>query len=185
MWSNAVECDVMMSFIHFLNCFLQRLDAKYETDPSAYTLLYEMSRQEVANKTAKDSSSCSNGLLWLTRWIFSLQLTQTFASSVQRFCISWFEPIRWDFSNVLNTYSLQRWVTCSNGVTFTMPIVQFVYRQKTLVYGRWSDLWCLVYFVVIQDSLSSKILFYWILILLKWWMASEYALKAVGVPFVE
>lgn len=44
-----------------------RLDAKYNSDPSAYHLLYNIVRKEVEEKTAKGSSSCTNGLLWLTR----------------------------------------------------------------------------------------------------------------------
>jgi hypothetical protein len=51
--------------------FLQRLDAKYEENPAANAMLYDIIRAEVANKTAKGSSSCTNGMLWLTRWGFS------------------------------------------------------------------------------------------------------------------
>ncbi|XP_024401436.1 glycolipid transfer protein 1 [Physcomitrium patens] len=46
---------------------ISRLDAKYDSDPSANSLLYDIVRAEVAAKTAKGSSSCSNGMLWLTR----------------------------------------------------------------------------------------------------------------------
>lgn len=45
----------------------QRLDSKYESDPAANANLYDIVRAEVANKTAKGSSSCTNGMLWLTR----------------------------------------------------------------------------------------------------------------------
>jgi hypothetical protein len=45
----------------------QRLDNKYSSDPSKYEHLYTMVQEEVQNKTAKGSSSCTNGLLWLTR----------------------------------------------------------------------------------------------------------------------
>ncbi|BBN02654.1 hypothetical protein MPTK1_2g17000 [Marchantia polymorpha subsp. ruderalis] len=44
-----------------------RLDAKYATDTTSYYLLYDIVRKEVADKTAKNSNSCTNGLLWLTR----------------------------------------------------------------------------------------------------------------------
>ncbi|KAG0626811.1 hypothetical protein M758_2G153500 [Ceratodon purpureus] len=46
---------------------ISRLDAKYEENTAANTLLYDIIRAEVANKTAKGSSSCTNGMLWLTR----------------------------------------------------------------------------------------------------------------------
>eukprot|EP00252_Welwitschia_mirabilis_P012921 TRINITY_DN2852_c0_g3_i1.p1 TRINITY_DN2852_c0_g3~~TRINITY_DN2852_c0_g3_i1.p1 ORF type:complete len:206 (-),score=51.61 TRINITY_DN2852_c0_g3_i1:234-851(-) len=46
---------------------ISRLDAKYAEDPSANNLLYNIVRKEVEEKTAKGSSSCTNGLLWLTR----------------------------------------------------------------------------------------------------------------------
>jgi hypothetical protein len=45
----------------------QRLDAKYDTDPTAFNVLYEIVRKEIAAKTARGSSSSTNGLLWLTR----------------------------------------------------------------------------------------------------------------------
>lgn len=46
---------------------ISRLEAKYNSDPSKFELLYSMVRVEVESKTAKASSSCTNGLLWLTR----------------------------------------------------------------------------------------------------------------------
>ncbi|CAM6104298.1 unnamed protein product [Calypogeia fissa] len=46
---------------------ISRLEAKYGTDPTSYRVLYDIVRKEVADKTAKQSSSCTNGLLWLTR----------------------------------------------------------------------------------------------------------------------
>ena len=77
--------------------FCQRLETKYSSDPSKYEHLYSMVQEEVQNKTAKGSSSCTNGLLWLTRYLvsfcchFSLQLDQhakyvTFVYS--KFCMS-------------------------------------------------------------------------------------------------
>lgn len=47
------------------------MEKKYETDPAKYNHLYSMVKEEVDCKTAKDSSSCTNGLLWLTRYIIS------------------------------------------------------------------------------------------------------------------
>ncbi|XP_039146270.1 glycolipid transfer protein 1 [Dioscorea cayenensis subsp. rotundata] len=46
---------------------ISRLEAKYNSDPSKFELLYSMVHVEVESKTAKASSSCTNGLLWLTR----------------------------------------------------------------------------------------------------------------------
>nr|CAD1820897.1 unnamed protein product [Ananas comosus var. bracteatus] len=46
---------------------LSRLEAKYYSDPSKYRLLYSLVQAEVESKTSKASSSCTNGLLWLTR----------------------------------------------------------------------------------------------------------------------
>ncbi|KDP40357.1 hypothetical protein JCGZ_02355 [Jatropha curcas] len=46
---------------------ISRLEAKYSTDPTKYNHLYTMVQEEVEAKTAKGSSSCANGLLWLTR----------------------------------------------------------------------------------------------------------------------
>ncbi|CAN6462084.1 unnamed protein product [Victoria cruziana] len=46
---------------------ITRLENRYSSDPSKYHLLYSMIKEEVAAKKAKDSSSCANGLLWLTR----------------------------------------------------------------------------------------------------------------------
>ncbi|KAH7665843.1 Glycolipid transfer protein [Dioscorea alata] len=44
-----------------------RLDAKYNSDPSKFDLLYNIVKAEVETGTAEASSSCSNALLWLTR----------------------------------------------------------------------------------------------------------------------
>lgn len=46
---------------------ISRLEAKYESNPSQFKLLYSMVQVEVEAKTTKASSSCTNGLLWLTR----------------------------------------------------------------------------------------------------------------------
>ncbi|KAI3442106.1 uncharacterized protein J3R85_001702 [Psidium guajava] len=46
---------------------ISRLEAKYESNPSQFKFLYSMVQVEVETKTAKASSSCTNGLLWLTR----------------------------------------------------------------------------------------------------------------------
>ncbi|KAK3028129.1 hypothetical protein RJ639_038990 [Escallonia herrerae] len=46
---------------------ITRLENKYLSNPSEFNYLYSMVRVEVQTKTAKASSSCTNGLLWLTR----------------------------------------------------------------------------------------------------------------------
>ncbi|KAI6693573.1 hypothetical protein NL676_021283 [Syzygium grande] len=46
---------------------ISKLEAKYESNPSQFKLLYSLVRVEVEAKTAKASSGCIGGLLWLTR----------------------------------------------------------------------------------------------------------------------
>lgn len=46
---------------------ITRLENKYLTNPTKYNHLYSMVQEEIEAKTAKGSSSCTNGLLWLTR----------------------------------------------------------------------------------------------------------------------
>ncbi|GAV76046.1 GLTP domain-containing protein [Cephalotus follicularis] len=46
---------------------ITRLENKYLSNPTEFNGLYTMVQEEVAAKTAKGSSSCTNGLLWLTR----------------------------------------------------------------------------------------------------------------------
>ncbi|KAK4775653.1 hypothetical protein SAY87_023614 [Trapa incisa] len=46
---------------------ISRLETKYNSNPTEFKLLYSMVKIEVDAKTAKASSSCTNGLLWLTR----------------------------------------------------------------------------------------------------------------------
>lgn len=56
---SAVKCDVGSN--------LSRLDSIYNSDPLRYTYLQSIVQAEIQAKTAKKPSSCSNGLLWLTR----------------------------------------------------------------------------------------------------------------------
>ncbi|XVF28575.1 hypothetical protein REPUB_Repub15cG0041800 [Reevesia pubescens] len=46
---------------------ISRLEKKYQSDTTKYNYLYNLVKEEVECKTAKGSSSCANGLLWLTR----------------------------------------------------------------------------------------------------------------------
>ncbi|KAL0740598.1 hypothetical protein Bca4012_082111 [Brassica carinata] len=46
---------------------ISRLEKNYLSDPDKYKYLYTFVQGEIESKTAKGSSSCTNGLLWLTR----------------------------------------------------------------------------------------------------------------------
>ncbi|KAK3015938.1 hypothetical protein RJ639_005753 [Escallonia herrerae] len=46
---------------------ISRLESKYSSNPSRFNYLYSLIQAEVETKTVKSSSSCTNGLLWLTR----------------------------------------------------------------------------------------------------------------------
>lgn len=93
--------DLSFSVVEIGRCFiskiwywimmLQRLENKYLSNPTKYTNLYSMVQEEVEAKTAKGSSSCTNGLLWLTRLriIFHLILHDLFYGSYSssRWCL--------------------------------------------------------------------------------------------------
>lgn len=46
---------------------ITRLDSRYSSDTSSYYQLYDIVRKEIQDNTARNPSSCTNGLLWLTR----------------------------------------------------------------------------------------------------------------------
>ncbi|AES61084.2 glycolipid transfer protein [Medicago truncatula] len=46
---------------------ISRLESKYLSNPAKFNCLYSLVQVEVETKTAKASSSCTTGLLWLTR----------------------------------------------------------------------------------------------------------------------
>ncbi|KAL2325145.1 hypothetical protein Fmac_024203 [Flemingia macrophylla] len=46
---------------------ISRLETKYNSNTARFNYLYSLVQVEVETKTAKASSSCTNGLLWLTR----------------------------------------------------------------------------------------------------------------------
>ncbi|KAK4482470.1 hypothetical protein RD792_009628 [Penstemon davidsonii] len=50
-----------------INGNITRMENKYNSNTSRYNYLYSFVQAEVETKTAKSSSSCTNGLLWLTR----------------------------------------------------------------------------------------------------------------------
>lgn len=45
------------------------MDSKYNENPTRFNYLYALVQAEVETNTAKNSSSCTNGLLWLTRYV--------------------------------------------------------------------------------------------------------------------
>ncbi|XP_045809087.1 glycolipid transfer protein 1-like isoform X1 [Trifolium pratense] len=46
---------------------ITRLETLYSSNPTRFNCLYSLVQVEIESKTAKSSSSCTNGLLWLTR----------------------------------------------------------------------------------------------------------------------
>ncbi|KAG6532394.1 hypothetical protein ZIOFF_006234 [Zingiber officinale] len=61
----------------------KRLENKYNSDPPKFEHLYSMVQMEVDSKTAKGSSSCTNGLLWLTRVEVGVELKLVYCSTLQ------------------------------------------------------------------------------------------------------
>lgn len=52
--------------------YLQRLESQYSANTSKFNYLFSFVQAEVETKTAKSSSSCTNALLWLTRYMIIL-----------------------------------------------------------------------------------------------------------------
>ncbi|XP_014512247.1 glycolipid transfer protein 1 [Vigna radiata var. radiata] len=46
---------------------ISRLETKYASNPTRFNYLYTLVQVEIETNTTKSSSSCTNGLLWLTR----------------------------------------------------------------------------------------------------------------------
>ncbi|KMT05862.1 hypothetical protein BVRB_7g165240 [Beta vulgaris subsp. vulgaris] len=46
---------------------IMKLESKYASNPSRYRNLYTMTKEEVESKIARNSSSCTNALVWLNR----------------------------------------------------------------------------------------------------------------------
>ncbi|KAK9733764.1 hypothetical protein RND81_04G090700 [Saponaria officinalis] len=54
---------------------IMKLEAKYGSNPTTYTDLYTMTKEEVHSKTARSTSSCTYALVWLNRAMdFMIQL---------------------------------------------------------------------------------------------------------------
>ncbi|XP_031484112.1 glycolipid transfer protein 1-like [Nymphaea colorata] len=102
---------------------ITRLENKYSSDPSKYHLLYSMMKEELAAKKAKDSSSCTNGLLWLTRAMDFL---------VQMFC-NLIEHAEWTMPQACSdAYSktLKKWHGWVASTTFTAAMKLAPERKK-------------------------------------------------------
>jgi len=102
---------------------ITRLDTKYCSDPSKYVDLYSMVQEEVQNKTAKGSSSCTNGLLWLTRAMDFL---------VELFCNLLDHP-DWTMSQACTdsyTKTLKKWHGWLASSAFTMAMKLAPNREK-------------------------------------------------------
>ncbi|URD87442.1 Glycolipid transfer protein (GLTP) [Musa troglodytarum] len=108
---------------------ITRLETKYNSDPSKYEYLYSMVQVEVESKTATGSSSCSNGLLWLTRQIYASIMCLSFRA--MDFLVELFrnllEYADWTMSQVCtDSYSktLKKWHgwLASSTVTVAMKL---------------------------------------------------------------
>ncbi|KAL1826031.1 hypothetical protein DCAR_0313638 [Daucus carota subsp. sativus] len=113
---------------------ITRLENKYLTSPSEFNLLYSMVKVEVEAKTAKGSSSCTNGLLWLTRAMdFLLELFRNLL-----------EHEDWTLSQACSgSYqkTLKKWHGWLASSTFTLALKLAPDRKKFMeVIGRTGDI---------------------------------------------
>ncbi|CAI9774384.1 unnamed protein product [Fraxinus pennsylvanica] len=60
---------------------ITRLENKYLSNPTQYNHLYSMVQEELEPKTAKGSSSCADGLLWLTSTLVIISSKTTWKNS--------------------------------------------------------------------------------------------------------
>ncbi|KAK6161240.1 hypothetical protein DH2020_004633 [Rehmannia glutinosa] len=114
---------------------ISRLESKYNSNPSRFNYLYNLVQAEVETKTAKSSSSCTNGLLWLTRAMdFLVELFRNLA-----------EHQDWSMSQVCNdAYSktLKKWHGWLASSTFTVAIKLAPDRKKFMeVIGTEGDIY--------------------------------------------
>lgn len=47
--------------------YIEKLESKYSTEPSRYSNLYTITEEEIEDKSARISSSCTNAFVWLNR----------------------------------------------------------------------------------------------------------------------
>ncbi|XP_071940152.1 glycolipid transfer protein 1-like [Coffea arabica] len=102
---------------------ISRLESKYSSNTSRYNYLYSIVQSEVETKSAKASSSCTNGLLWLTRAMdFLVELFQNLARNQD-----------WSTAQVCNdSYSktLKKWHGWLASSSFTVALKLVPDRKK-------------------------------------------------------
>ncbi|XP_073126875.1 glycolipid transfer protein 1-like [Henckelia pumila] len=113
---------------------ITRLESKYNSNPSRFKYLYSLVQDEVEIKTAKSSSSCTNGLLWLTRAMdFVVQLFHNLVDHQD-----------WSMSQVCNdSYSktLKKWHGWLASSSFMVAIKLAPDRKKFMeVLGNEGDI---------------------------------------------
>ncbi|XP_073287975.1 glycolipid transfer protein 1-like [Primulina huaijiensis] len=113
---------------------IARLESKYDSNPSRFKYLYSLVQDEVEIKTAKSSSSCTNGLLWLTRAMdFLVQLFHNLVDHQD-----------WSMSQVCNdSYSktLKKWHGWLASSSFMVAIKLAPDRKKFMeVLGHEGDI---------------------------------------------
>ncbi|KAG8370445.1 hypothetical protein BUALT_Bualt14G0117700 [Buddleja alternifolia] len=116
-----------------INGNISRLESKYDSNPSRFNYLYSLVQAEVETKTAKSSSSCTNGLLWLTRAMdFLVELFRNLS-----------EHRDWSMSQVCNdSYSktLKKWHGWIASSSFTVATKLAPDRKKFMeVLGSQGD----------------------------------------------
>ncbi|KAL2506572.1 Glycolipid transfer protein 1 [Abeliophyllum distichum] len=112
-----------------------RLESKYSSNPFRFNYLYSVVLAEVETKTAKSSSSCTNGLLWLTRAMdFLVALFHNLA-----------EHQNWSMSHACNdSYSktLKKWHGWLASSTFMLVMKLVPDRKKFMeVLGTQGDIY--------------------------------------------
>lgn len=114
---------------------ISRLESKYDSNPSRFNYLFNLVQAEVETRTAKSSSSCTNGLLWLTRAMdFLVELFRNLA-----------EHQDWSMSQVYNDAygkSLKKWHGWLASSSFTVALKLAPDRKKFMeVLGTDGDIY--------------------------------------------
>ncbi|GAB4830069.1 hypothetical protein Ancab_019709 [Ancistrocladus abbreviatus] len=106
-------------------CNIRRLEGKYCSNITAYSYLFSMTQEEVKAKTARNTSSCTNALVWLTRAMdFVVQLF-----------LNLFEHPAWSMSQACtDSYkkTLKKWHGWLAISTFTVIMKLAPEREKFL-----------------------------------------------------
>ncbi|VVB07246.1 unnamed protein product [Arabis nemorensis] len=104
---------------------ISRLENNYLSDPDKFKYLYTFVQVEIQSKTAKGSSSCTNGLLWLTRGMdFIVELLRNFVAhqdwSMSQACSDSYQK------------TIKKWHGWIASYSFTMSIKLAPERKKFL-----------------------------------------------------